>query len=191
MNAARSVNAIGLWATLLLGYALLRTYGAPISVSIGAGFAFVIFISDGQITFQTAACEPLFYPLFLGWIYVLPETDTCSGLFLSSLLITAASLTRYIGASFIFLGAGYIAYRRGLKAAILWSAIPCAVMGLWFARNWILVGKLTGHSEAGLYTGATIWQMVGVLNYWMMLVIACSGGLFCLSRLGSRLLRSI
>lgn len=179
--AARLINTLGLWASLLMGYALMRRYGAPVSVAVGAGVAFVLFISDGQITFQTAASEPLFTPLFLAWILTLPDTDTTQGVLLNSLLAMAMALTRYIGVLGVGVTALYVGRQRGPIASLAAAYAPSIVLVAWFTRNLYTVGKLTGHSLPGDYSGESVWQLLSVLNLWLMLVIASSGGLFCLS----------
>lgn len=182
LEAARIINALGLWLTLILGYVLLRRSEMPVVACASACLAFVVFLSDRQITFQTAAAETLFIPLFLAWLLVMPHVEDNRALLGYSLLTGVMGLTRYIGVPFVLIGGLWVVYRRGLVATLAYVSLPGIAFTWWFTRNWYSLGRLTGHRVAGTYqadNGSFI--LLGVINQWLLLILVLCGAAMCLS----------
>lgn len=183
LRAAQVINAVGLWATLILSYALLRRYDAPVGVSVGVCLAFVIMLEDRQATFHTALSESLFLPLWMAWLYTLTTRP-----YAASVFIGLAALTRYSALPWLVIHAVYMIYRYGL-----WKGLLCAMIGMsgplvWLTRNMMITGTLTGHTISGDYTHATTLHLMEQLSHWAMLVTACAGPAYIVSRV-SRLWR--
>lgn len=179
LNGTRIVNTLGLFATLILGYALLRQHGAPVSIGVACGMAFISFITDMNITFTTVAAETLFIPLWMAWIYSLPYLERDRWLWPSAALIGMAALTRYIAIPFVAVGALVVLVRRGWWRAVGYGIIAGAAIGVWLLRNYLALGSLTGHRLKGDYAiSKSVPFLLNTLTSWGVLVAGY--GAFCL-----------
>lgn len=169
LEAARPINIICMWLTLTLGYILMRRYGQPVLVAAGLCVGFVIFITDGQLLFQTPLSESLFLPLWLTWLIVLPASRDNRTIVLSAVLNGLFAITRYIGVPFILAGMLYVGWQRGMRAAAAYGVIAGTPIALWCLRNYGYYHRLTGHVVPGDYQIGTLWQILSVLIQWTAL----------------------
>lgn len=190
LQAARMMNAVGLWLCLILGWCLLSRFEIAAPVRLGALIAFVIFMHDANRTFLSAASETLFIPLFWAWLIVGTRLTRARDVMLFSFLGAAMGLTRYIGIPLTLLGALWVLIRRGrngidedvLLDVAGYVALPGLAFTWWLTRNWYTFGKLTGHSLAGDYTlSGALGQLIQVAGLWGQLVVMCGGVLWLLA----------
>lgn len=177
LQAARIINALSLWLTLILGYIALRQYDTPRSIAAGVGLAFIAYVTDHEITFQSAHSESFFMPLLMLWFVTLAHVDNPRIAWGNAALGAMMALTRYVAIPFALLGLLWIAYRRGVRGAIGPAFITVTPIALWMLRNYLLIGRFTGHYMAGNYGVNDLWKLFLTLDRWMALVIV--GGVLC------------
>jgi hypothetical protein len=180
LQAARALNAIGLFAALALGWGLMRIYGVPLAIRVGTCAAYLVFVNDWSHLYTSAMSETVFIPVFLAWMIVLGCIQGPRSILLLSILASIMALTRYIGLPFIVIGAAWAAYQRGWKAGALSLVMPILTVGTWLMRNYSLTGKFMGHTLPGVYSWLSVYLLATVIAYWAALVIVCSSLAACL-----------
>lgn len=181
LNAARLVNAIGLWATLILLWVLYADYGVPVSVRIGTSVAFLaMLVGDGQ-SLLSALSESLFYPLVLALLIALARVKDRRWLMAATVIAVALPLTRYVGLGLVMAGLIPVYRAHRWRGAVLYSLPPLMGISLWLARNLILTGQFTGNTQPGQYTIRDVFAILEISNQWMMSILALSLPLVCLS----------
>ena len=181
IEAARTLNAVLLWATLLLGWLFLTVYDFPTWLRIGTLIALLFYVTDWSRMYSSAMSESLFNLLFLAWLLVMPYTETDTGVVAYGLLSLMLSLTRYIGVPLLAISLLWILYRRGWFAALASLALPGIGLTWWLSRNFYLVGAFTGHAAKGAYSWLSIYQLATVIAEGAALVAVFGSGAFCLS----------
>jgi hypothetical protein len=180
LQAARMLNAMGLFASLALGWGLMRIYGVPLAIRVGTCAAYLVFVNDWSHLYTSAMSETVFIPVFLAWMIVLGCIQGPRSILLLSTLAAVMALTRYIGLPFIVIGAAWAAYQQGWKAGALSLVIPILTVGTWLMRNYFLTGKFMGHTLLGVYSWLSVYLLATVIAYWAALVIVCSSLAACL-----------
>ncbi len=178
LDAARWLNLVLLGANVVLVSVLVARCapGAHWLPVVGA----VLMASSPEIAMLhgTALSEPLFLLLgFSGLLFLSLQLETPNGLRLlaTSLLIAAASLTRYVGGALIATGIFAILlapnarpHRRVKDAAVL-AAIATLPIAIWALGNRLGGASATGRSFAFHPIGADALELaVGSVGEWLL-----------------------
>jgi len=98
-----------------------------------------------------------------------------SGVLLAGVLTGLAWLTRYNGSAFVAGGLLFVAWAWGgplrsrLLPCSLYLVSPVAMMGSWYARNWMLSGHTTDFALAyHPMTGAEVREVLTVMRGWLI-----------------------
>jgi len=175
LYAARALNAVSLWVTLILMWILYGDYGVWRSVRIATGIVYLALLVGDRQTLLSASSEALFYPLVLAFLIALPRVTDKRWFIVTVFLAVALPMTRYIGVSFVIVGAACVFWRCGLMAVLAYTLPSVTAFSLWAARNILLTGTFTGNTQPGAYASlpiaADIWE---ITLTWTQAIIALS-----------------
>jgi hypothetical protein len=180
-----TINAVSFFAAIMATWMLVKVHVRSPLLKIGVIVA-VCFGSPFIYVFQDPLTEAPFVACSLVWLVVARETRRPGALLALSVLTTALVMLRYMGIIFIPLGfMSVILQRRAVLPGIVYSLLPALVSAAWFARNYAAYGRITGHSQAGVYgvqdalfaSGNTLFSWLIQIAFYLLVTGLIGGGI--------------
>ncbi len=175
---ARFLNAIIFGSIILISGRLFRIYvRSNMLVMLGA-VAVLLSVPLLQVSIM-AWTEPLFILLVVLFFFCLQRLLSEARVFpffLISVLAALSCLQRYAGIALVMTGFVIIIFSvpkniflHKLKCGIIFCAVSCTPIFIWFIRNYIFTSTLTGYRPLSSYTlRQNIFSMLDVLTNWFV-----------------------